>query len=185
MPRFWSLDLYRRVYRFAAQAHHGQRYPGTELPYLMHLGFVSVEVMGALHHDTEERDADLAVACALLHDTLEDTDVIAADLRREFGDTIAEGVLALTKNDELPTKRERMNDSLRRIQQQPHEVWMVKLADRICNLDPPPSYWKQAKREAYRDEAQRIFDALHPASSTLAQRLQEKIATYPNYYLPS
>ena len=72
-----------------------------------------------------------------------------------------------------------MTDSLRRILLQPREVWMVKLADRINNLQPPPSHWKDPKIAAYRAEAIQIVEALGPASPYLEGRLRAKIAAYP------
>lgn len=33
----WSQETYLKACRFAAEAHQGQRFPGTELPYLYHL----------------------------------------------------------------------------------------------------------------------------------------------------
>ncbi|MEJ2750040.1 MAG: bifunctional (p)ppGpp synthetase/guanosine-3',5'-bis(diphosphate) 3'-pyrophosphohydrolase, partial [Anaerolineae bacterium] len=43
----WSQETYAKTYRFAVEAHHGQLFPGTELPYIMHVSFVSMEVMAA------------------------------------------------------------------------------------------------------------------------------------------
>jgi (p)ppGpp synthase/HD superfamily hydrolase len=90
---------------------------------------------------------------------------------------VADGVAALSKDDRLP-KADRMADSLRRIREQPREVWMVKLADRITNLAPPPDDWSAAKRAAYRDEAIVIADALGAASPTLHARLRARIEAY-------
>lgn len=36
---------------------------------------------------------------------------------------------------------EQMEDSLRHIRLRPKEIWAIKLADRITNLQPPPSHW--------------------------------------------
>ena len=179
MPITWSQDTYLRTYRFAAQAHRGQRVPGTRLPYIMHLSFVSMEVIAALAADPG-RDGDLAVQCALLHDVVEDTQVTYAQVKAEFGEKVALGVLALTKDAALD-KPLQMPDSLRRIRQQPYEVWMVKLGDRISNLAPPPYYWTKDKIACYREEALEIHAALHPASELLARRLLEKIEAYRAY----
>ena len=165
----WSLDLYHRAARFAAGAHLGQKIPGGDLPYVLHVVQVTAEVLGALAVEPVERP-DLAVACALLHDVVEDTTITA--------DQVAAGVLALSKDPSLP-KDQAMPDSLRRIRDQPREVWLVKLADRIVNLEPPPYYWKPTKIAAYREEAGRIADALGDASPHLHARLRGKIAAYP------
>ena len=55
---------------------------------------------------------------------------------------------------------------------------MVKLADRITNLEPAPPHWNAEKRAKYRVEAQEIHDALREAHSALAARIREKIAQY-------
>ncbi len=71
-----------------------------------------------------------------------------------------------------------MADSLRRIRDCPAAVWMVKLADRIANLGPPPRSWSPAKRLAYRDEARVIADALGSSSPFLDARLRARIEAY-------
>lgn len=152
---------------------------GSELPYVIHVGMVCMEVMAALTVEPG-RDGDLAVQCALLHDVIEDTKTTYALVAAEFGKPVADGVLALTKNDALE-KVLQMADSLARIREQPHEVWMVKLADRISNLQPPPVYWTKEKIAAYRAEAEMIHAALRGASDFLAERLWGKITAYRHF----
>jgi (p)ppGpp synthase/HD superfamily hydrolase len=150
--------------------------PGTDLPYIVHLSFVSMEIMAALRAE-EGRDEDLAVQCALLHDIIEDTQVTYDQVAEEFGEAVANGVLALSKDESISGDM-RMGDSLRRIVQQPKEVWMVKLADRIANLQPPPAHWTGTRIARYRDEAIEIHDALCQASEVLSSRLLLKIEEY-------
>ncbi len=175
----WSQETYIRALRFAAAAHQGQKYPGTDLPYLMHLNFVSMEVMAALSIETTD-NPNLAVQCAILHDVLEDTPVTDTRLADEFGETVLQGVKALTKNQSLP-KPLQMADSLKRIQEQPTEIWMVKLADRISNLQRPPSYWTNEKIMSYREEAILIYESLKAGSAYLANRLMDKIEKYREF----
>ena len=151
MASDWDRDLYIKACRFAAQAHQGQLVPGSDLPYLMHLNLVSMEIFAALGAEAGH-DGDLAVQCALLHDTIEDTDTSYEQIAAIFGVRVADGVLALSKNPELEKSR-RLADSLDRIKSQPKEIWMVKLADRITNLQPPPPHWTPEKILKYRDEA--------------------------------
>lgn len=174
----WSPERYLAAWNYAAAMHGGQKVPGTELPYLTHIGAVAMEVMTALAPDLPVNSPDLAVQCALLHDVIEDTPASYADVAARFGVAVADGVLALTKDTTLPSKAEQMADSLTRIRRQPREVWIVKLADRITNLQPPPAHWDAAKIASYRAEAQVILDALGEADSRLAARLAEKIAKY-------
>jgi (p)ppGpp synthase/HD superfamily hydrolase len=172
----WSQEIYIKAYKFAAHAHQGQLIPGTDLPYLMHLSLVSIEVLAALQGENECA-ANFALQCALLHDVIEDTSVTYEQVKREFGLQVADGVLALSKDKTLAEPLQ-MNDSLRRIRQQPKEVWMVKLADRITNLQPPPSYWTKARAKQYREEALAIYAALKEANEALASRLLTKIEKY-------
>jgi (p)ppGpp synthase/HD superfamily hydrolase len=151
----WSQESYIKAYKFAAHAHRKQKFPGTNISYIMHLSFVSMEIIAALSAE-KEHDGNLAMQCAILHDTIEDTDTTFEQIKTEFSESVANGVLALTKDNSLE-KHLQMADSLRRIKEQPPEIWMVKLADRISNLQSPPDYWKQDKIIRYREEGIQIY----------------------------
>ena len=170
----FSPERYFAALRFAAERHLQQKFPGTELPYLLHVVTVTSEVIAHLPV-LQLSEPDLAVTCALLHDTLEDTATTREEVQARFGAAVAAGVDALTKRD----VRDKMADSLRRIRAQPREIWIVKLADRIANMDAPPHYWTAEKRVEYREEALAIADALGSASSVLDARLRGRIAAYP------
>ncbi len=175
----WTQESYLKAFRFAAKAHSGQTVTGTELPYLAHVTMVAMEVMAALATE-QGLDGDLAVQCALLHDVIEDTHVSSVELGREFGPALARGVMALSKDPGLPESAQ-LRDSLRRISAEPREVWIVKLADRITNLQPPPRRWSREKIVVYRQEAKEILDTLGAASRVLGERLAEKIARYADF----
>ncbi len=183
----WSQEAFDEALFFAARAHAAelQTFPGTDLPYLCHVVLVAQEVMAALAVEDHE-DGDLALRCALLHDTIEDTAVTHGELAAAFGGAVADGVDALSKREAASEgaegaerKQRMMADSLRRIGGQPRAVWMVKLADRVSNLRAPPHYWSPDKRARYREEARQILDALGEASPYLAARLEARIASYP------
>ncbi len=170
----WDQDLFKKTLDFAAKAHGPQVIPGSGAPYVVHLVKVATEVLRAADGTFE---VDFSMQCALLHDCVEDAGVQLPTLTAEFGARVAAGVSALSKNEALP-KAEQMEDSLRRIQAQPREVWLVKLADRITNLEPAPPHWSAEKRAKYRVEAQQIYDALAPAHAGLASRLRAKLSSY-------
>ena len=98
----WSQDTYIKAYRFAAEAHNGQLVPGSDLPYIMHLSFVAMEVLAALAVEPVALP-DLALQCALLHDTIEDTDITYDDVQATFGANVADGVLAMTIDETIGT----------------------------------------------------------------------------------
>jgi len=178
-PPGWSQEEYIRAYRFVAKAHLGQLYPGTGLPYLMHLSFVSMEIIAALA--VEEVDhPNLAVQCALLHDVIEDTKTSYQKVKEAFGIDVADGVNALSKKMAV-NKSHRLHENLERIRKQPREVWMVKIADRISNLQPPPLNWTQTNIKAYWSSSKKILTSLEDASPYLGERLFNKIENYVCY----
>lgn len=180
----WSLDAWHDAWELAAEAHLGQTIPGREIPYLSHIGAVAMEVGWAIAARVESRPVTrptLAIQCALLHDVVEDTEVTLEQITKRFGDDVARGVAALTKNPAVGDKPAQMRDSLARIRQCPPEVWMVKLADRIHNLREPPHYWSAAKIRGYCDEARVIHEALAEACPVLGPRLLERIPVYAEF----
>ena len=171
-------ERYLKAWNFASHAHKNQLFINNELPYLTHIGYVVMEVI-AIAATIE--DIDLAISCAILHDTIEDTEVSYDDIASAFSKKIADGVMALTKNETLPSKQEQMIDSLNRTKQEGKSVWAVKLADRISNLKQPPQHWDQAKIKYYREEARLILENLKDANTLLATRLEDKIEAYQSY----
>jgi len=176
------INKLQAAWYLAARHHEGQRYktpdPNITLLYLTHLGAVMLEAQEAIRKDPE-LDAELVLICAILHDTLEDTELSEDVLREHFGEQVLAGIKALTKNEELPTKSQQMADSLARIKVQPREIAVVKLCDRIVNMNLPPAHWGEVYIERYRQEAQDILQQLGFASSYLSVRLMEKIASIP------
>jgi guanosine-3',5'-bis(diphosphate) 3'-pyrophosphohydrolase len=175
-----SHTLYQKAIQFAASKHSDQTLPGSRLTYVVHLSNVAMEIFLAAMN-TNGFDLDFALQVALLHDTIEDTSTTYAELKEQFGDGIANAVLSLTKNKDLP-KEERMRDSLNRIRKLPNEVWAVKMADRITNLQPPPHHWDKEKKANYREEARLILSELRNGNDFLATRLKVKIEEYVNYF---
>lgn len=150
------------------------------MEYLNHIGSVAFEIINALQYE-ENIDADLAILCAILHDTVEDTALRKEDIRELFGEEVAAGVSALSKNAGLESKEEMMQDSLDRIVKCPREVAMVKMADRICNLSCPPYYWDADKKRKYLAEATTIHVRLGYSSAYLSARLASKIEGYERF----
>ena len=182
-----SIDNLQDIWQKVTVLHNGQTYgghhPKEKIEYINHIGSVVFEVINAANH-TNDFNAELAIKCAFLHDTLEDTSYTMEECKKEFGEQVTAGVLALTKNTRL-AKEQQMTDSLERIKQQPKEVWAVKLADRICNLYAPPYYWNNDKKISYVQEAKIIHAHLKEGNEYLANRLQEKIENYKRYFDPA
>lgn len=172
----WSQDKYLKALNFAAHAHGSQTVPGRNYSYIVHCAGVASEVMAAIGKENHT-DANLAVQCAILHDTLEDTEITFEMINSEFGLKVAIGVQALSKNKSLE-KSEQLKESLSRIKQQTKEIAMVKLADRITNLQEPPAFWNKEKRIQYLQDAKLILINLRSASKFLSDRLERKTTEY-------
>ena len=172
--------LYQDAIKFATYKHQekSQKVKGTKLPYVVHLSNVAMEIFMA-SSNTNDFNLLYATQVAVLHDTIEDTATTFNEIKETFGEDIAIGVLALSKNEKLP-KDKQIFDSLTRIKKLQKEAWAVKLADRITNLQPPPGNWSVEKIKNYLKESQVILEELKDGNQYLAKRLEEKISEYRN-----
>lgn len=66
-------DKYIKAWNFASLVHNGQLVPGTETPYINHIGLVAMEALSAISETDDIKSPDLLALCALLHDTIEDS----------------------------------------------------------------------------------------------------------------
>jgi GTP diphosphokinase / guanosine-3',5'-bis(diphosphate) 3'-diphosphatase len=87
-------ELIQRAYRVAEEAHREQKRHSGE-PYINHCLAVA-SILADLRVPPE------VVAAGLLHDTVEDTTITLADIRRDFGQTITVLVDGVTKLTNLP-----------------------------------------------------------------------------------
>lgn len=177
----FNQEVFLKALNYASIAHGEQKTPKGQ-PYLNHITSVAMEVIHAcFKSQLDEEKSNLAVCCALLHDVIEDTHITYDDLYTHFSPQIADGVEALTKDKSLNSKQEQMRDSLEKLLNQPYEVQMVKLADRITNLSTPPSHWTKQKKMDYLKEAKLIYSCLKNSNIHLSMRLEEKINSYEKY----
>ena len=127
-----DLAMIDKAYRFAV-AHHGEQKRKDGSPYVTHPIAVAQIVAEELHLDSE------SIVAALLHDTIEDTDVTYEDVSREFSRTIAdlvEGVSKLTRVV-YTTKEEEQMENLRKMlmaMAKDIRVILIKIADRTHNM---------------------------------------------------
>ena len=170
-------DKINEALLFAAIKHEGLKMKQPNVSYIAHLQGVCLEaVSGCLNSDVEV-NLEKVIMLALLHDTIEDTNATYEEIEEKFDKEIADGVLALTKNEDLPWEL-RMKDSLTRIKLQGKEVCVVKLADRLFNLKDIPVEWDTNKINCYREESKLILNELGHVNAYMANRLQDKINKY-------
>ena len=143
-----DIELVRRAYRYADEAHLGQLRNSGE-PYITHPIAVAVQC-------TEWKLDAQALMAALLHDAMEDCGVTKIDLIERFGAPVAELVDGLTKLDKLQfhTREENQAESFRKMllaMARDVRVILIKLADRTHNMrtmgDMPRTKWARISAE--------------------------------------
>jgi (p)ppGpp synthase/HD superfamily hydrolase len=121
-----TLATLDRAYALAAESHTGQTLE-SGAPYIAH----PLDVLRILFDGPGVRDGDL-LAAALLHDVLERSPHIAAEIRAAFGEDVAALVAWLTKPDPEPGETEDAAKEryFARFAGAPERVLLLKLADR-------------------------------------------------------
>lgn len=124
-------ELLRHAFEMAADAHKTMRRKSGE-PYILHplaVARICVEEIGLGVRST---------ICALLHDTVEDTDITLEDIEREFGGEIARIVDGLTKISNVidvnaSQQAENFKKILLTLTDDPRVI-LIKLSDRLHNM---------------------------------------------------
>ncbi len=124
-------ELLRTAFEMAVDAHKTMRRKSGE-PYILHpiaVAAICIEEIGLGVRST---------ICALLHDTVEDTDISLEDIQREFGTEIARIVDGLTKiSNVMDTNTTQQAENFKKILltlTDDPRVILIKLADRLHNM---------------------------------------------------
>ena len=126
-----QVNLVRRAYFYAEQAHDGQRRRSGEA-YVTHPLAVA-NILADMHMDHQ------SLMAAMLHDVIEDTGIAKEALNAQFGETVAElvdGVSKLTQMN-FETKAEAQAENFQKMAMamaRDIRVILVKLADRLHNM---------------------------------------------------
>ncbi len=123
--------LIMKAYNYAV-GHHGNQCRRSGEPYIIHPLNVAF-ILADIGLD------DSTICAALLHDVVEDTEATDEDIKREFGEEIAEMVAGVTKlsSMQFETIEERQVEDYRRMflaMGKDIRVILIKLADRLHNM---------------------------------------------------
>ncbi len=173
-----GLPLILKALDFAALKHRDQRRKDAQAsPYINHpiaLANVLVGEGGV--------SEPVVLAAALLHDTLEDTQTTAAELRAAFGDAITRVVEEVTDDKSL-LKAERKRLQVEHAAAISREAKLVKLADKICNVrdmaNHPPAKWDLTRRREYFEWAKAVVDRMRGINPALERKFDEAYALKP------
>ena len=129
--KFLNSDSLNKAYNFALDAHQNQK-RDEGVPYIIH----PVAVASIL---TELKLDSATITTGLLHDTIEDTNVTYANVKKEFGEEVANLVDGVTKLSALEDKasEDSKAENFRKLilaTSKDIRVLLVKLADRLHNM---------------------------------------------------
>ena len=179
-PEQVAATLY--AFEVGEEAHRGQTRKSGE-DYIMHPVAVA-SILAGMRMDSP------TITAAILHDTVEDTDITLDDLTREFGDQVAKLVDGVTKLDKMKfrTRQEADAESFRKLllaMSRDLRVIFIKLADRLHNMRTieamsPPSRRRISSEtlEIYVPIADRL--GMHGLKSELEDLGFQNL--YPNRY---
>jgi len=117
-----------KAIEFAAKAHNGQFRKGTQIPYIYH-------PMGVARKLIEHNYSGNIVIAGLLHDTIEDTLVTEADIRRDFNKEIADLVVGASEKNRLDSWENRKKDTIKKLAKAPHDLLVLSCADKLDNIN--------------------------------------------------
>ena len=142
---------------FAVNAHHNTERRGKGFPYIVH-PMEAVEIVSTITSDQE------LLAAAALHDTIEDTEVTVEDIRREFGDRIADLVHAESDQftegvSEEDSWHDRKQAAIDRLVAAPMDAKIVAMGDKLSNMR---AIWRDY--QVIGDELWNIFHVKDKAS---------------------
>jgi len=126
-----DLEVLRRAYAFVRDKHQGQTRASGE-PYINHVQEVA-------YLATKLRLDVASIATALLHDTVEDTDVTLQQISADFGPEIGELVDGVTKLSQInfSSRAEAQAENFRKMllaMARDIRVLLIKLCDRMHNM---------------------------------------------------
>jgi guanosine-3',5'-bis(diphosphate) 3'-pyrophosphohydrolase len=155
-----TVGLIIKAARFAAERHRNQRRKDLEAsPYINH----PIALADVLANEGGVTDP-VVLCAALLHDTIEDTETTADEIREAFGEEIESVVLEVTDDKSIKDKARRKELQVEHATQASFRAKLVKRADKICNLRDiaasPPSDWSKQRKAEYFDWAARVIAGL-------------------------
>ncbi|WP_337995016.1 HD domain-containing protein [Paenibacillus thermotolerans] len=116
-----------KAIRIAAIAHKDQSRKGSDVPYISHPFSVGMIL-------AQEGCSDEVIAAGILHDTVEDTELTPDDIKRQFGQKVADIVMGCSEPDKSLSWEERKRHTLEALKAAPDEIRLVSCADKLQNV---------------------------------------------------
>ena len=169
-----NTDLFDRAAKFAIDAHRGAERKGKGYPFILH-PMEAAAIVASISNDPE------LLAAAILHDTVEDTDVSLEQIRQEFGDRVM--TLVFNETSHLPHNapwRVRKKAQADHIASAPRDSKIVAIGDKLSNLRTIVTDYRQIGDALWqRFRAPKGKDDILWYYTILADALKELAGTQP------
>ncbi len=171
--------LLTQAYDLAARTHSRQRRKGTtDIPYMNHVCAVAAMVAQALPEEDPE-----AVAAAVLHDVIEDSNVTENDIAEQFGRRVASFVAEMTDAPDWPqlSMPERKARQAEKMVHATREARIIKIADQTSNIQDPSltaGAWPRERNLAYLAGAKQVVDACRGVAPGLEAAFDEAAVVF-------
>ena len=120
--------FFDKAVKFAVEAHQGTERRGKGYPYIIH-PMEAASIVASITNDQE------MLAAAILHDTVEDTDVTLEQIREYFGERVAELVQHETAPlDKSLTWLEKKTAQINQLADASYDSKVVALGDKLSNM---------------------------------------------------
>ncbi len=118
----------QQAFTYASDLHAKQKRKGKDVPYISHLMGVAAIVL-------EQGGSENQTIGALLHDAVEDQDATVEEIRKRFGDEVAQIVEGCTdaEGEPKPEWRGRKEKYIAHLSEAGQSVWLVAAADKLYN----------------------------------------------------
>jgi GTP diphosphokinase / guanosine-3',5'-bis(diphosphate) 3'-diphosphatase len=172
MPDRDQLAFLMRAIKFASEKHRNQTRKDGRTPYINH----PIEVIEILASGGGIDDVEI-LAAAVLHDTIEDTDTTAEELRTVFGDNVTFLVQECTDDKSLPrADRKRLQEE--HAPRLSVGAKQIKMGDKVSNMrdmvENPPPDWSWERRSEYLNWCWRVYNGLKGVNSDLEQLFERR-----------
>jgi len=172
-----------KAIKFASKAHKKLDRDGSDaLPYITH----PIDVLNLLRYEADVHEEDVLCA-AVLHDTLEESDVTEKQIEKAFGKQVLDLVKEVTREEpdvemrKLPEKelwKIRNEAMLLEIDKMSDNAKKIKLADRCSNLTAALKTRTGDKLERYVRQSQSILEHIdRSVSPPLWDRIERLVTT--------
>jgi len=169
-----DISLILKALKFSSEKHRSQkRKDEIGSPYINH----PIQVAELLWNTGKVQDVSVIIA-GLLHDTIEDTNTKADEIKTLFGEEVLNFVLEVTDDKTLP-RDERKRLQVDHAHKKSDGAKQIKMADKISNIIDvtysPPINWSLERKKEYLNWTENVMKGLRGVNPELEKLYDESL----------